>query len=86
MVHPAIEPSGDQRTRQNAAGEATPGTSVRSEGMDQSNVPKTRLDQKKARTEDVGASNTDANKHPLPKMDRTFFATVHQIARRSPIK
>lgn len=79
VVDPAVAPEGDQRSRQNAPGEAIPGTSVRPEGMDQSNVPKTGLDRKKATTEDVGASNTDTNKPPLAPDDRQFLTMTHQI-------
>jgi putative membrane protein len=77
-VDPAVEPSGDQRSRRNAPGEAIPGTSVRPEGIDQSNVPKTPLDRKKATAEDIGANNTDGNKPPLKEADRMFLMQAHQ--------
>lgn len=79
-VEPVVEPSGDQRNQPNAPGEAVPGTSVRPEGMDQSNVPQTPLDRQKANAEDVGARNTNANLPPLKESDRNFLMASHQMA------
>lgn len=77
-VVPAVDPAGDQRSRQDAPGEAIPGNTVRPEGMDQSNVPKTAMDRKNAQAQDVGASNIDMNKPQLAELDRNFLINSNQ--------
>lgn len=78
-VDPVITPEGDQRKESSSPGEAIPGTSVRPEGMDQSNVPKTPMDRKGAVAEDVGASNQNSNKAPLAAAERDFLMMANQI-------